>query len=527
MTLEQAYEKLRKEVLALRRENTKLKEGTYVDADRLANEKEIRRLTRENEKLTRDRERFHDLWQHALKQRDMRLEDFMRISDLEEENESLRSALASVQAQLQESQDLVAKLKAQMNRDHENSSISSSQKPFHKKIKNSREKTDRKPGGHKGHPGHKRPQMEPTTPVIFLDPTPEMLEDPDLYPTDEFISKQRADIKISVSVTEYRAQVYRSRTTGKRVHAPFPEGVTNEFNYGGNVKALAFLLNSYCNVSIDKTSEIINGLTGGSLSLSKGFINSLPSQFSVATKKDREKIFSALLLAPSMHVDFTPGRVNGKSIQVLVCGNPEEVLFSFRHQKGHKGIKDSPAEEYQQILIHDHDSTFYSYGADHQECLAHILRYLKDAMENEPDLTWHKKMHEFFSRVIHEAKQDRHFSDEAISLIENEYDSIVAEAEKEYKEHPPRKYFPDGFNLYKRMVKYKHNHLLFLRHPEIDYTNNPAERALRKFKRKLHRAVTFRCDDSVDTLCDCMSIIETNRLRGQDIFHSSFDAFSC
>ena len=41
--------------------------------------------------------------------------------------------------------------------------------------------------------------------------------------------------------------------------------------------------------------------------------------------------------------------------------------------------------------------SFYHYGADHQECLAHVLRYLQDAVENEPDLTWHKKMKEFLS----------------------------------------------------------------------------------------------------------------------------------
>ena len=66
-----------------------------------------------------------------------------------------------------------------------------------------------------------------------------------------------ADLEIQVSVTEYRSQIYRSRNTGERYHAPFPEGITNEFSYGKKVKALAFLLNNYCNVSIDKTQELL------------------------------------------------------------------------------------------------------------------------------------------------------------------------------------------------------------------------------------------------------------------------------
>lgn len=114
-----------------------------------------------------------------------------------------------------------------------------------------------------------------------------------------------------------------------------------------------------------------------------------------------------------------------------------------------------------------HDLAFYNYGGDHQECLAHIQRYLQDAIDNEPDLTWHKQMKSLFSEIIHEAKQDRYFSPDRILQIEKEYDAIVQTAREEYKKHPPNKYFPDGFNLLERMAAYKKNHLLFLSHPEI------------------------------------------------------------
>ena len=73
------------------------------------------------------------------------------------------------------------------------------------------------------------------------------------------ITKQVCDIEVSVSVTVYTTPGYRSRSTDKRGHAPFPKGVINEFNYGPNSKALAFLLNNHCNVSIDKTVFEIGG----------------------------------------------------------------------------------------------------------------------------------------------------------------------------------------------------------------------------------------------------------------------------
>lgn len=532
-TLREMYMIRMDEITELRREIRRLTKASNTSPSRQnspeqrALEEKVRRLESALKRAERERDRYHDLWQKAIRRAsDYSFDQTIQIENLRSENAALLSKTNSLEARLQEALELIEKLRIQMNRDYENSSIPSSQKPFHKKIHNSRVKTDRKPGTQKGHPGHRRPHMKPTEPVILLEATPEMLADPDLYPTSEFITKQKVDIHVTVSVTEYRAQVYRSRTTGRRVHAPFPEGVVNEFNYGENAKALAFLLNNYCNVSIDKTSELISGLTSGAIHLSKGMINHLPAQFSAATADERQRIYNRILLAPSMNIDFTPGRVNGTGVQVVFCGNGKETLYLYRDNKGHKGIAGTPAEEYQHILIHGHDSTFYSYGADHQECLAHILRYLQNAIENEPELTCHKSMQGLLKQVIHEAKQNRHFTESRITEIEAAYDEIVKTGAKEYLEHPPSKYYPDGYNLFERLQKYKHNHLLFLRHPEIEYTNNLAERNLRLYKRKQRQAVTFRCKKSIAYLCDCMSILETRRHRGSDIFHTAREAFS-
>lgn len=90
-----------------------------------------------------------------------------------------------------------------------------------------------------------------------------------------------------------------------------------------------------------------------------------------------------MLLSPAMHTDCTNARVNGKSAYVFVCATPDEsALYFARGKKGHEGVKGTVAEGYQGILVHDHGSTFYSYETAHQECLAHILRHLKDSMES-------------------------------------------------------------------------------------------------------------------------------------------------
>lgn len=534
MTLKEAYELLRREVLSLRRENARLKEGTYVDADRLAHEKEIRKLRAENGKLVKERDRYRELWQKEVHRTDRIFSDReLRYDQARNENGSLKQEVliltnenGLLRDQLSEAHDVIAKLKAQINRDFETSSLPSSTRPFHKKICNSRIRSGRRPGGQPGHPGHKRPARMNPTGIVEI-PAPEsILNDPDYYLTGKTIRKQLIDISIQLSVTEYCTPQYRSRSTGARKHAPFPDGIVNDCNYGENLMALAFLLNNYCNVSIDKTAELLKELTGGEVIISKGLISSLASRFSAATEEERKQISSDLMLSPSMHVDFTSGRVNSGSVQVLLCGNGHKVLYQYRDHKGLEGINGSPADGYQQTLIHDHDKSFYHYGDSHQECLAHVLRYLKDSCLNEPGLTWNRKMHDYLSGMIHEVKQDRQLSETAIQAYEKGYDELLTLGTQEYKDHPPNRYYRDGFNLLKRLIEYRDSHLYFLRHPEIEYTNNFAERQLRKFKRKQHQAVTFRSADSVGLLCDCLSVIETGRLQGANIFELAISAFS-
>lgn len=76
-----------------------------------------------------------------------------------------------------------------------------------------------------------------------------------------------------------------------------------------------------------------------------------------------------------------------------------------RKTRGHKGIQGTPVESYEGILVHDHDTSYYRYGSDHQKCMVHILRYLKDSMENEPDRTWNRQMHGLVREMIHAVNQ--------------------------------------------------------------------------------------------------------------------------
>ena len=98
-------------------------------------------------------------------------------------------------------------------------------------------------------------------------------------------------------------------------------------------------------------------------------------------------------------------------------------------------------------------------------------------------------------------------SKEKVEEFEKKYLEILDTAKKEYEYEPPSDYYRDGFNLYRRMGKYMKNHLLFLHDKRVPATNNEAERDLRSYKRKQKQAVSFRRFESIDYLCQSMSML--------------------
>ena len=444
----------------------------------------------------------------AEKQRDIALEKVT----------SQRRELYKVKTELDDEKQKVQKLTAQINRNYENSSIPSSKSIARKKISNSREKTGRKPGGQPGHRGHCRKKLTPTR-EIYLPAPEEVLHDPDFKKTSKTITKQKIDISVEVHVTEYHADVYYNSKTGERIHAPFPQGVIDDVNYGGNLRAFLFLLNNDCCTSIDKSRRFLSDLTDGKINISKGMINNLCRSFAQKTESQRKEIFCDMLLSPVMHTDCTNARVNGESSYVFVCAVPDGgVLYFARGKKGHDGIKGTVVEDYQGTLVHDHDVTFYKYGTGHQECLAHVLRYLKDSMDNEKDRTWNRQMHSLIQEMIHYRNglsESEEPDPQTVSEFEERYKTILSIAGDEYDYEPPGKYYRDGYNLYKRMKKYKKDHLLFLHNKNVPATNNEAERLLRKYKRKQAQAVSFRSPSSIDHLCKCMSMLVLMRRKEQ------------
>lgn len=178
-------------------------------------------------------------------------------------------------------------------------------------------------------------------------------------------------------------------------------------------------------------------------------ISKLGHEFAQKTKEERLEIFKDMLLTPVMYTDCTNDRYNGKSAYVFICADPDgNALYLAGEHKGFEGVKGIAAEDYHGTLVHDHDPTFFHFGSRHQECLAHVLRYLKDSMENELDRTWSRDMREFVkNRIRYRNKNADNTEPDPVKIAEYEakYDEILKTAEAEYEYVLPSKYYRDGY----------------------------------------------------------------------------------
>lgn len=517
-------------------------------------EKQLAKKGREIKKLKKElsdaharsitsRKNWMEVFEDVEKERGKELRESGREKDAlekralkaERERDALRDTLTKknqqlyeVKTELEEEKGKNQKLMAQLNRDYENSSIPSSMKVNKKKpIPNSRKSTDKRPGGQPGHKGHSRKKHKPTR-VVDIPVPKEWVNGSNYRETGKIIRKQVVNIRISLDITEFATPEYRRMDTGQRVHAKFPDGVTDDVNYGGTVKAILLLLKDYCNVSIKKAQEFISSITDGELNISDGMISGLDKEFSSKTQAEQKKAFADILISPVMNTDFTNTRVNGKTAQVLVCATPDVAMYFAREHKGHEGIKGTPVEDYQGILVHDHDKTFYNYGTAHQECMAHPQRYLKDSMDNEPNLKWNKKMRNLITEIIHyrnSLPDDTDPDPKIVKKYEERYSQVLTLAKEEYEYEPPSDYYKEGFNLFKRLLEYKENHLLFLHDIRVPTTNNLSERLLRSHKRKLKQVMSFRSFDSLSYLLSGMGIIASLRETDKNLYGEITDIF--
>jgi transposase len=448
------------------------------------------------------------------------------IAALQEQNAALSALVAALQAR-------VAELERQLGLNSGNSGKPPSSDGLKKKparISSLRERSGKKTGGQKGHPGKTLSRVE--TPDATIDHFPATCSGCGDALTGAMATGHTARQVFDLpdpqplTVTEHRAHACLCGTCGAETRAAFPEDVTAPVQYGARLAAIVVYLSHYQLLPEKRLAALMADLFGVHLVTATiaGMSQACAARFQGFAAAVRDHVAAA----PVKHMDETGFRIGGKTQWLHIASTIWLTFYRVSPKRG------SLMESVRGIVVHDHWKPYYTLkGVLHALCNAHHLRELKALVEIEKE-DWARKMQRLLRRACHATNLARErgvtLSPQLISLIERCYDAILMEGFAFHDAQPalistarkrrgrvPRRV---GHNLLLRLSSRKADVLRFLSDPTVPFTNNLAERDGRMMKLRQKISGGFRSFDGAEDFAVIRSLISTARKQGWDVLRA-------
>jgi len=413
---------------------------------------------------------------------------------------------------------LVKLLSHRMGLNSSNSSKPPSSDP--NRLKSTRKRTGKKPGGQKGHPGSTLTQIEAPDEVELIRIDRRSL--PKGRYKDIGVEKRQVfDIEIVRHVIEYQAQILED-AQGKRFVAPFPTGVSKAVQYGNTLKAHAVYLSQYQLLPYQRIQEYFGEQLH--IPLSQGSLFNFNKEAFVRLADFSAISRDKLAGAERVHVDETGINIEGKR-HWLHCASNDGWTDFFAHEK--RGCKAMDARgilpRFTGVLCHDHWKPYYRYtGCSHALCNAHHLRELTCAHEQDKQV-WAGKMKRLLEQMNHavhdadgslEKDKARHYRLRYQRLLQQAEIECPAPAQSQHKGKRGRVKRSKSRNLLERLIGYEDDVLRFMDNPIVPFTNNQGESDIRMTKVQQKISGCFRSMEGAEIFCRVRGYLSTCRKQG-------------
>jgi transposase len=306
------------------------------------------------------------------------------IERLKQENETLRDKVSEQAKQ-------IADLERQLALRQQNSTTSS--KPpssdglaGRPRERGRRKKSQRKPGGQRGHPGHCRPLVPPER----VNQTVEVFPDACRHCHYALRARGRAVAgeprrhqvtelpPIDAHITEYQCPHVVCPSCGKTTHALLPEDIAGQF--GPQVTALIAYLTVVCRVP----RRLVQTLLADALHvpISLGSTQAAWEEASDAVTAPCQELERALKHQPVLHGDETGHRTNAEKRWLWAIVAAQFVVYRIATTRGAEVLVDLLGEVFAGVLCSDRWRPYQTYhrGAL-QFCWAHFKRNVLGARD--------------------------------------------------------------------------------------------------------------------------------------------------
>jgi len=403
---------------------------------------------------------------------------------LEQENTDLRAHNKQLQQRLERLEGELARTREELAKARKDSS-NSSKPPSSDIVKppkppETSQEGKRKIGAQPGHPRHERRAFTPVEvdEVIehALDRCPRCGGQLSKAPEAPRVIQQAELVEKPIRVVEHRALAHWCHRCGKVRHAAFPPAVKSSGLLGARLTAMLAYLKGGCHVSYSKLRSFLDAI---GIDVSAGLLAKKIRQTGAALAAPYAELFAAMGSQDRLNIDETGHKDNGKRMWTWCFSAPEWTVFRIADSRGAKVLGETLGDDFVGVIGCDYFSAYRKHaretGAAVQFCWAHLVRDIK-FLTTLPDRVTHsygervlKAVSKMF-RVIHlrEIMKPKSFQ----CTLERQADCVL----KTIQRAPPR---TEARNLAKRFKDHAAEYFRFVSTPDLEPTNNAAERALR------------------------------------------------
>ena len=446
-------------------------------------------------------------------------------------------------ATIAKQEERIKSLEERLNKNSRNSSKPPSTDAYASKKptpKSRRQKSGKKAGGQKGHPGTTLRMIDNPDEIVIheVDQCSNCNTSLGNEEAKDYEKRQFFDIPpVQLHSTEHRGEIKICPNCGRINTAEFPGNVTQPVQYGPRIRAFAVYLHDYQLIPYDRSCELLSDVCG--CKISPATLNKAENECFDGLEQYEDDVKEALIRSNVIRCDETGMKIHGIR-HWLHATCTTNITYYFAHQKRGSEAMNAMGilPNYDGIIIHDFWKAYYKYLCDHGLCNVHLLRELISISENDKQ-EWSEEMIDLLLGIKVCVDETRETSDsltaKQIIDFERMYDDIT---KKGLIENPPildidtkpkkrgRKKQTKPKNLLDRFVKYKGDVLRFMHNFEVPFDNNLAERDIRMTKVQQKISGTFRSVQGARNFCRIRGYISTMKKNKISVINAIEAAFN-
>ncbi len=309
-------------------------------------------------------------------------------------------------------------------------------------------------------------------------------------------------------VTEHQL-IGKQCSCGHCCQTDFPKEVRSRVSYGTNIRALVTYLSCIQCIPYKRLTEVLRDCFG--ITLSQGTIDNILKDVSDKSLGAYNEIRNRVEQSSVVGADETGENINGE-LHWMWAWQTDKLTYIHSNKSRGKLAIDSQFKNglSRSILVTDrHKSYFNMNVADHQICLAHILRELTFLTELDTKQTWSSELAKLIREAIHKRKTESWENIDRNSIL-NKFQNLLTTCTDNLHQKI--------IALIKSLTKYKEYVFKFLFDPDVPYENNASERAVRNLKVKQKVSGMFKSQQGANAYCQIHSIAQTAKKNNQNPF---------